>query len=90
MDSGRGDAEFSCCLPDAHQITGRRVCRCGAARDIPASAQVADKVLREAQAARGGALLPIKDTGDGRVVVILREASHQGNYVFVGTHRRWT
>ena len=50
------------------------------------TAQIADEVLREAQAARRGALLPVEDAGDRGVVVMLGQATHQPDRVLIGAH----
>ena len=76
-----------CSLPDAQQLTGRRVVGTLIARDAPTATQIAYEALREAQAICSGALLSVEDAGDHGIVVMQRpDGVRSSDGVFIGTH----
>ena len=87
MDGRGGKPEFTGRLTHAHQFAGEGLGGGRAPGNVPVTAQIADQVLCEAQAARRGALLLVEDARDGGVVVVLGQTPYQADRVFVGAHR---
>ena len=71
VDGRSGEPEFAGGLAHAHQFTSDGLGGGCVPGNVPVTAQIADQVLREAQAARRGALLLVEDARDGGVVVVL-------------------
>src|SRR5206468_9246013 len=71
VDGRRGQPEFAGGLAHAHQFAGDGFGGGRVPGNVPVTAQIANEVLREAQAACSGALLLVEDARDGGVVVVL-------------------
>lgn len=73
-------------LANAEQLTVGKLGGSFETGNLPMTPQVAHEVLVETQAPRGHTALGVEDARDGRIGIVLRQSTYQGDGVFVGAN----